>query len=109
MPNALRGAVECIDENTMLTKVTHMQDVAWTLRKMPDISTELVNISITSGTETVRAANELLQQLAELRTMLEEEESGVRKAEVATASELLLERERWNLHPKGTKGSKGRH
>lgn len=84
-----------------------MQHAASDLRKTSDISAELVNISVMSGSETVRAAKTLLQNLAELRTMLEEEENAVREAELATASELdLLEKEKWNLHPKGTKGIK---
>ncbi|KAL8758818.1 MAG: hypothetical protein Q9184_003813 [Pyrenodesmia sp. 2 TL-2023] len=74
-----------------------MQNVASALRKTPDISTELINISITAGTQTVRAANRLLQDLADLRTMLEEEETAVREAEVIAASENLLGNEKWNL------------
>ncbi|KAL8902531.1 MAG: hypothetical protein Q9207_004629 [Kuettlingeria erythrocarpa] len=107
MTNSLKGTVESIDENTMLTKVTHMQDAASALRKRSDISAELVNITVTSGSKTVRAANTLLQDLTELRSKLEEEENAVREAELAAASELDLPgKEKRTLHPKGTKGIK---
>ncbi len=81
-----------------------MQEAAAALSKMSDISAELVNITVTSGSETMRAADTLLQDLTELRSMLEEEESAIRKAELAPASEL--EKEKWSLHPKGTTGVK---